>query len=81
MLVGVLQLHKSASSDDLEYERDLNIRVARSRQTVAFASRQREHFATLNITRCTIWEAVKFLDEIPRCARLPESSRPLRRCY
>jgi hypothetical protein len=51
-----------------EFERDLNVRVARARQTMDYASTQRCHFSSLQIASLSIWEALDLLAELPRCA-------------
>lgn len=52
---------------DSEFEKDLNVRVARARQTMDYASSQRCHFSQLAIASLSIWEALDMLTELPRC--------------
>jgi hypothetical protein len=46
------------------------MRVARSRQTMAYAESQRCRFSPLDKARMTLWTALELLDEVPRCASL-----------
>ena len=52
----------------LDFERELNMRMARARQTMDFAAVQRARFSQLSIARMSFWEALDLLDELPPCA-------------
>lgn len=53
-------------SADVAFETDLEMRVARSRQTMDFAARQRIRFGTLSRAQLTIMDALALMDTLPR---------------
>ena len=53
---------------ELDFDRELSMRVARARQTLDFAAKQRCRFAQLSHGRMTVWRALATLDELPQCA-------------
>jgi lysozyme family protein len=63
---------------DLEFDRELAMRVARARQTTDYAAVQRGRFSQLRIAKMTIWDALELLDEVSRCA--PHSAEPALLC-
>lgn len=53
-------------SMDTSFETELEMRVARSRQTMDFAARQRARFAQLSNATLSPFEALALLDSVPR---------------
>jgi hypothetical protein len=55
-------------SMDASFESDLEMRVARSRQTMDFAARQRTRFGSLSCGQLSIMEGLSLLETLPRHA-------------
>lgn len=68
LLTYVCLFLQSRPSTDIAFESDLEMRVARSRQTVDFAARQHSRFSTLSHAKLNITEALSLLDTLPRHA-------------
>ena len=74
-------LVQARPSTDSAFELDLEMRVARSRQTMDFAARQRVRFGSLSCARLTIMEALALMETLPRHAsRTPSVPLPLVLC-
>eukprot|EP00892_Ulva_mutabilis_P009079 jgi/Ulvmu1/6543/UM003_0177.1 len=52
-------------SMDSAFEVELLMRVARARQTMDFAARQRARFGSLRIAELPLWDALRLLDSLP----------------
>lgn len=53
--------------EEVAFDVELDMRIARAHQTMDYAASQRARFATLSIASLTIWQALELLEAVPMC--------------